>query len=73
MKVPEWLRGKAVDDPEVLSWRYGYLLVQACRALDRCFRELGYDDDQIRELLPDDLFEEWEEWREAQEDADDHD
>lgn len=63
-EIPEALRGKAVDDPEVLLWMSDRLLEQACAALDRCFNELGYDEEQIEELLSGDLFDEWEAWRE---------
>jgi hypothetical protein len=62
--IPEALRGKAVDDPEVLLWQSDRLLAEACAVLDRCFNELGYDEEQIEELLSGDLFDEWEAWRE---------
>ena len=79
--IPEALRGKAVDDPEVLLWQSDRLLEQAYIALDRCFRVLGYDpdddEDEITKLLPPDRFNDllcaWQEWREKQEDADDED
>lgn len=71
MTIPEALRGKDVEDPEVKLWLTDRLLQEACAALDRCFRELGYDEEQIEELLSGDLFDEWEEWREKHEEEGD--
>jgi hypothetical protein len=81
MTIPEALRGKAVDDPEFLLWQSDQLLEQAYMALNRCFRELGYDPDDDEEdvlkLLPvnrfNDLLVGWQGWREKHEDADHED
>jgi hypothetical protein len=82
MTLPEKLRGKAIDDPEVLLWQSDRLLEQAFIALDRCFRQLcidpdDADDEDVTKLLPperfNDLLVAWQEWREKQEDADGED
>ena len=47
MKFQKALRGKDALDPEVLLWQSDRVLEQAYAALDRVFRKLGYDEEDV--------------------------